>query len=379
MTLVVLILIVSGGLLFIIWFFFKEQLIDLVRWTRVAELYLVKLIYGDKVTIEVGQYGTQSVSQWLDWMIHVKSGQIRPAEIAVSTHLAVLPLRYLFAAGIAVMLIFNIFKGPGTQFRRRMGLEKLMQEQAKAFPTIQPFLKFDPRKQPIRVLGQPVPRKLPPFAEALTPEEWMAYNGVRMVGGQMDYNAAYQGLAKQLGRRWQGPLKMPKHMQGLYAAFALKFIRKRKDSDDLLNQLAMAWSPDKGFNPPAKLMKRIRQIIKDPKSGGALQKFADEHAWETTAMLRVLSRARDEGGVLAPAQFVWLRGHDRTLWYPLNNLGRKSYHAEAAGAMVHYTNELIAGQKIPTPRMDQVLKSLEDYMKTGHARTIPELETKGKK
>lgn len=379
MILIGLILFVSAGFIFIIWYFFKVQLIDFVRWVRVGELYLVKWIYGDNMALEYGNYGKQYASRWLNWMKKVEAVNITSADIAVSTVVAVMPLKKFFAVIIGFMAIFVVFKGPGTSFNRRLTLETLMKEQAKSFPTIAPFLKFDPRKQPIRVLGNAVPEKLPLFAEALSPEEWLAYSSVRMNGGQMDINAMYQGLTKQLGRRWQGPLKLPPYMQGLYAAFALKFIRKRKDSDEMLNRLALAWTPEGGFRPSVKLMKDIRRVIKDPKSGVALQKFADQHAYETTALLRCLARAREEGGVLAPAQFVWLRGVDRNLWYPLNNLGRKSYHAEAAGALVHYTNELIAGQKIPTPRFDEVIKGFEEYMKSGGARAIPELEKKGKK
>jgi intracellular multiplication protein IcmP len=119
---------------------------------------------------------------------------------------------------------------------------------------------------------------------------------------------------------------------------------------------------------------QIYKIIRDPKLGGALQKYADQHAYETTALLRCLARARQEGGVLAPASFLWLRGQDRTLWYPLNNLGRRSYHAEAVGALVHYTNELIAGQKIPTPRFEDVIKGIEAFLKSPGAKSIPPLD-----
>ena len=64
-------------------------------------------------------------------------------------------------------------------------------------------------------------------------------------------------------------------------------------------------------------------------------------------MVRALWYARSEGGVLAPAQFLWLRGHDRALWYPLNNLGRKSFHIEAMGAMCQYKAEKRVSRPIP--------------------------------
>src|SRR5690606_24894060 len=152
-------------------------------------------------------------------------------------------------------------------------------------------------KLAFRAPGQPVPAHLPLFSEALTPEEWMAYHEITIQGGRMDAGRAYQALALQLGKRWQGPQKLPIHMQGLYAAFALKHVRKRTQSDDLLNNMALAWSADGGFRPSSKLVSQIRKVIKDPKIGGALQQYADQHAYEPTALLRCLNRAREEGGV----------------------------------------------------------------------------------
>ena len=219
-----------------------------------------------------------------------------------------------------------------------------------------------------------MPAVLPLFAEALSPEEWVAYNEIQVQNNQIDANQTYQALASQLGGRWRGPLKLPIHAQGLYAAFALRHARKRKDSEELLGEMALHWTPENGLQLPSKLKSRIRKIINDPKLGGALLKHADKHAYATTALLRCLSRAREEGGVLAPASFIWLRGEDRVLWYPMNNLGRRAYHAEAVGALVHYTNELIAGQKIPTPRFDEVIKGIEETITGPSSRPIPPLD-----
>lgn len=370
---------IVGGLAWVIWHFFQVQLTWLVQQVRIGELWLIKILFGDNTTITDAEIGRQVSGTWRRWLQKTTADKISVDDIKASTMIAVLPLKLVFLAIMGVMTVFVIFRGPGTQYRRRMGLEQLMMEQAKVFPAISPFLKFDPRKLPQRSPGQPVPEQLPLFSEMLSPEEWLAYNSVRYQNGQLDYAACWRALEKQLGKRWQGPEALPIHMQGLYAVCALKLIRKRKESELLLNMLAESWSADKGFRPSAKLKSKIRTVIKNPKMGVALQKFADQHAYETTAMLRCLQRAREEGGVLAPAEFLWLRGHDRALWYPLNNLGRRSYAPEAAGALVHFTNELIAGQKIPTPRVDEVIRGLEAYLKGPSARPIPELQKKGAK
>ena len=368
---------IIGGICFAIWFFFHDQLTLLVKWIRIGEIYMVRLIYGPNFMI-ADDVQNEYMKIWINWLPKATPADFPPYLIKRSTLIAVVPLRLLFLAIMGMMTVFVIFRGPGTQYKRRMSLEMLMAEQAKSFPAIGPFLKFDPRKLPFRAPGQPVPAQLPMFSEQLSPEEWLAYHEIKWSGSQLDYNKAYQALALQLGQRWQGPDKLPIHGQCLYAACALKVVRKRKDCEEMLNMMADSWTPEKGFRPSAKLKAKVRAVIKNPKTGGVLQKFADMHAFETTALLRCLMRAREEGGVLAPAEFLWLRGHDRTLWYPLNNLGRKSYSPEAAGALVHLTNELIAGQKIPTPRFDEVIRGLETYMKSPSARAIPEIERKGK-
>lgn len=365
---------IIGGLAFIIWTVFQVQLKTLLSWIRIGEMYINTLIHGNDYIITHPELGPYPVKTWRQWLLDAVPVNTTVEEIKTATMVTVIPVRIVFVVLLGLMGLWAILYGPGTHYRRKMGLEGLMNEQAKSFPAIVPFLKFDPRQLPFRAPGQPVPAQLPLFSEALSPEEWLAYNEIEMTAGKIDVNTAWQALGKQLGRRWKGPLALPLHAQGLYAVCALKHARKRKDCETLLNAMAKSWSADKGFHLPMKIKAQIRSVLKDPKLGGALQKFADQHAYETTALLRCLSRARQEGGVLAPAEFLWLRGHDRTLWYPLNNLGRKSYHAEAAGAMVHYTNELIAGQKIPTPRFEEVIRGIETYMKSGSARPVPELD-----
>ncbi len=363
-----------------IWYFFHRELTEVMRWVRVLELYLVGFIYGSDTSMPVNYpgVGAQQVATWQKFMLKAPIDRIGLPEIHVSAEIAVVPLRWLFAGLLGAMSVFMIFFGPASHYRRRMNLQMLMEEQAKSFPTIAPFLKFDPRKCPPRAPGQPVPAELPLFAEALSPEEWLSYHQISVSGSRIDYGRAHNALVQQLGRRWEGPLKLPVYAQGLYAAFALRHVRKRKECEQLLNELALCWTPDGGIRPSGNLLSKIRKVIKDPKIGGHLQKFADQHAYETTALLRCLSRARQEGGVLAPAQFLWLRGADRNLWYPLNNLGRKSYHAEAAGAIVHYTNELIASQKIPTPRFDEIIKGIETYLKSSMVRDMPLRDDKTK-
>ncbi len=374
------------GISWLIWYYFHTQLSDALRWIRVGEMWIAKLIVGnDYMTVippnAVPEHpGLQSMTQWREFFTQADISQIGIPELKASTYIVVPVLRLPFAIIMGLMAVWAMISGPNTKYHRNLNLEGLIKEQSISFPAIAPFVKFNPSKLPYRVVGGAVPAKLPLFAEALAPEEWVAFHEIQVQNKQIDANQTYQALHKQLGNRWQGPQKLPIHAQALYAAFALRHARKRNDSEELLGNLAQHWSPEKGLRLPSRIKSQIHKIINDPKLGGALRKYADQHAYETTALLRCLNRAREEGGVLAPASFLWLRGEDRTLWYPLNNLGRRAYHAEAAGALVHYTNELIANQKIPTPRFDDVIRAIQETVTGPAARPIPPLDkSTGKK
>jgi intracellular multiplication protein IcmP len=65
-----------------------------------------------------------------------------------------------------------------------------------------------------------------------------------------------------------------------------------------------------------------------------------------------------EKGVLAPAEFLWLKSKDRTLWYALQNLGRKSFFIEGASAHYHWSIEHKVNKKIEFPVLDNLVDSL---------------------
>lgn len=369
-----LVILVFGGFAYIFWYFFHEQLTEVLRWIRFGEMWVGSLFFGDEFVVKTSDYGAQALGVWKEWLPAADIKAIGVPEILVTTEVAIAPLKNFFCVGLFLMGLIIAFIEPGKMFQRKLNLQGLIEEQAKNFPQISPFIEFNPLKMQHRVLGKPVPEKLPLFAEALSPEEWVSYNQIKYENKKLDLMKARKSFIIQLGKRWRGPEYLPIYAQGLYAAFALKSRRKRKEAEDLLSELAMSWSAQKGFRPSSSLKKKIAAVLNDPATGGDLRKFADRHAFETTALLRCLARAREEGGVMAPASFLWLRGVDRNLWYPLNNLGRKAFHPEAAGAMIHYIYEIVSGQKIPTPQVDDAIKGLEDRLKEVGSRPIPPLE-----
>jgi hypothetical protein len=82
------------------------------------------------------------------------------------------------------------------------------------------------------------------------------------------------------------------------------------------------------------------------------------------------------GGVLASAQFLWLRGVDRELWYACNNLGRRTFHSEGAGALAHFMAEDAAGKALPIPRLETALIALNQYLAANQPQIPPHADDK---
>lgn len=373
------------ALIMLFWYYYDAEVRNLVRWIRYGEMWIVKLFIdlGDMLGL-FGDEGYKVLFRGKEWLWqsgfeqvpNYQTEKLSYSHLSFFSTLAMDPLKIPFVIVLALFALWAMFKGPKTQYRENLGLEGIIRRQALVFPTITPFINFDPSTQPPRAPGTPVPAELPLFAEALGPEEWLAYEEIPIPDGEIDEAAAFKSFQKQLGKRWKGPNALEPYKQILLAAFCLKAAMKRKESDILLGRVAKCWSFKGGLqlNKDKTLLKDARAILKNKKLSETALTKCNQHAYEVTALLRAMQTAREEGGVLAPAMFVWLRGHDRELWYPLNNLGRQSFHSEALGAMSHYSAEKRTSRPIPVPKVDTAVDTIKEYMKTMVARPIPPLD-----
>lgn len=371
------------GVVFIViaalfWYFNEFKVKDAIRWARWGEMWALSWVLDDDYYVT---YNGQQVhfDTWLDGIPKIPATKLDDQTMAIIGTLAMQPIKLPLAIIVGLMGLWCMMSGPGTYNRRKLNLDGLIGHQAKVFPVIAPFVKFNPSTQPPRPPGAPVPAELPAFAEALGPEEWLAYNTIPIPDGKIDSKAAYMAFAKQLGPRWQGWEKLPPYKQVLLATMCLRAARKRVPSDIMLGALAQSWTFEKGLIIPQKLLNEARGVLKNKDLSGPTLRKANQHAFHTTALLRALATAREEGGVMAPSTFVWLRAYDRTLWYPLNNLGRQAFHMEALGAMTHYKAEKMTQRPIPRPKVEAAVGSIETYMSSDKARPIPQLDYRGSK
>lgn len=373
---------ITIGISIALWMTFKPQLLQLYIWTRQAELAVASVWTDDDYSVDIvagGQQGTLTFGQartMIDTITpkELMSENVNKWEIMSATSKATLkPFRIVFGFFMAIMIYFVWFRGPTSWFRKVFKLDDLIKNQAKTFKVIKPIVNFNPSSQPHRAPGAPVPAELPLFAEALSPEEWIAFNKIPVIDDEIDKEETQKAFEKQLMGPWKGAQSLPPYLQVLLAAFALKSARKRDEADDMLGRIAGCWDHKKGLqlSKDKTLLSKSRKTLRNKDISAKILKECNRHAYVTTAMLGALKLARSEGGVLAPAQFIWLRGHERTLWYPLNNLGRQSFHAEAMGAMSHFRAESMVQRPIPKPMVNDAVQVMEEYAKTLKENNIP--------
>ncbi len=368
------------GLSILIWYYQQDNIRNAIRYVRFLELWILHWFVDAKqiLVINKREYTFGEIYQVI---LEIPKTKLNSELMLIFRSATMHYYRWIFPPILFLMGLWALFKGPRTGYRSKMDVNALITRQARNFPIISPFVKFNPNEQPPRPPGSPVPAELPLFAEALSPEEWIAYHNIPMPDGKMDLPALERAFSKQLGARWRGWQKLAPHRQILLAAFCLKASRKRNDSDDMMSRIAKCWDEKNrlNFSKDRKLLSDARAVLRNPKLSDKVLKTCNQHGFEQTAMLRALMTARQDGGVLASSQFLWLRGYDRVLWYPLNNLGRQSFHMEAFGSMAHFKLEKIIGRPIPTPKIQDAITALVEYMESNRARPIPQLDYTGSK
>lgn len=367
-----------GAICYGLYIFFEYDIKNVIRYWRIGEIHIGILLHGKDYTV-LWRGQEWPLEYVLDHLKFYDKTSLTDDIMELAAHAALVPIKYALSAIIIMFAVWSMFYGPYTQFRAKFDLGGLIKKQSKVFPYITPFIDFDPGTQPARPPGAPVPAELPSFAEALGPEEFVSYKSLQGQDGALNYGVCNKAFVEQLGKPWRGPLKLQPHYQLLLAAFCLKAARKRNEADEMLGQIAKCWSHKKGLVIDGKIMKQARSILRNRDLVGKTLGKCNQHAFTTTAMVRALQTAREEGGVLSSSQFVWLRGYDRALWYPLNNLGRQAYHMEALGAMSHYKVEKRIGRPIPRPKVEEAIDVLQEYMKSDRARPVPNLDYSGSK
>ncbi len=210
---------------------------------------------------------------------------------------------------------------------------------------------------------------------ALTPREWLRENGVSVDGsGRLDEGACAAAFARQLGEAWTGLRGAPPLARCLATMFGLHAATSPRDkvvvshadhvqsAQHLRQQVAwiQARHPGVGLSPAVDGL--VAPMLANDDLVASIDKVASGHAWTATALVALLAHARKRSGVLASAEFQWLKSLDRTLYYVLNNAGRSAHHVEGSGAIAHFEAERVEGRRLVETRVDEAVWSVQDHL-----------------
>jgi intracellular multiplication protein IcmP len=268
----------------------------------------------------------------------------------------------------------TFLRAGNARFTRAFDLEGLMAEQARTSRGIAAFLGRKLRLVTMRA-GDPRPADA-----ALHGSDWIARYATK--DKMFDEGAARRELVRQLGGRWRLGGEAPSSVRCMLAVFALHGVQRRDEAAALLGLLSEGLTSERvpeaeakaGAGPDAPLVFDAKTIAVADRVLATMEvaswafETMERHHFTTPGLMSVLNEARLRSGVLAPAQFAFLKMADRPLWYALHGLGfeadaplahpHPSQRVEALGARAHWAAERAVETPIPTPELDMAIAAL---------------------
>lgn len=243
------------------------------------------------------------------------------------------------------------------KFRKTYSMKTLREQEQANWSAIVPVLGQD-------LVATPIDDG--PWAMALLPMEFAkkydllkkddvvldkALPGMEMTAG-LRKGEAKRLLTLQLGAYWEGFERCPAHVCALAAIFMARINRDRNAArmiTDTLNRTSINGKPE---------YKVARTTLKKYEKTPLVQEIVQSHGYILTVMASLLSEARKDG-VLASAEFLWLKVVDRRLWYMLNCVGRQVPYCEVAGPFSHWLAEKAMRRASRVPMIEEAIKGLE--------------------
>ena len=250
-------------------------------------------------------------------------------------------------------------KQPLSILKRVFTTEKLRDVESVNWPQITPVLHLNLVKEDV---------SKGPWAMALSPMEFSIKHDLLIppkrdprfpkaeLIATIDEDKARACFQHQMGPRFVSLYALPIHMKALAGIFAARLFEERAKPAQLLAQMSRT-SKDVtkiDFTGAEELLNRF-------KNEKLLKKVMGRHAYILTVMAALIEVGRSDG-VLATADFLWLKPYDRTLWYMLNNVGRQTAFSEVAGPCAHFRAEKVIGRRLNTPMIEEAVKALKIYI-----------------
>lgn len=251
---------------------------------------------------------------------------------------------------LLVLAVIAYFRHATMMFRQRHNMNSLKELEAENWPQIHPVLSLDLVKEDL---------EKGPWAMAKTPLDYCKEQQIVKTQEKdgktvwaIEKGPATRLFTMQLGPLWKDLFNLPIHVKALIVIFIARAHRERDVAKRFLSQIATSAASGKldftGVN---------EQLIHYQNSK-VLRWLRPRHAYVRTMMAGLLEIAR-ANGVLATAEFLWLKPVDRKLWYVLNSVGRQTSVIEVSGVFAHWQAEKALGRAMTTPMVKEAVKALD--------------------
>ena len=341
----------------LIWYYGQVYITKAVCWLRFYEIVAIKVAIGSWIQLSQKTAlmfhlpipDLAILNRWQEFAVNNKEPVEFNTLVAFSTYVGQY-LRYPVALILLLLIVYLYVASPTERFKNIFTTKQLRLTEQEDWPQIMPVAKLD-------LVNVNLDKE--PWAMALNPMRFCEKYGLikkeKEKNGQYNisliHGAAYRILGLQLGPRWRGYEAIPMYLQALFAVFITRIDGEKKVADKLEEQLAASASSGQlNFTG-------VKELIEKHKNNKTVQRTIAKHAYVTTVMASLLVAAR-EAGVLASAEFIWLKTLDRRMWYMLNNVGRPTAFAEISGAFAHWLAEKKLGLPLTTPMVDEAVTGL---------------------
>ncbi len=188
----------------------------------------------------------------------------------------------------------------------------------------------------------------------------------RQINAKLNHQKVHQIFILQLGAQWEGMTQLSFVAKALFAIFAARAVRDRKAADRLMWQISNS-AKEVQYKSSEQLIqqldfKGVDTLLKKYAAHPLVLQVTQQHAYVLTVMASMLVLARQDG-VLASAEFLWLKPCDRRLWFMLNCVGRQTAYTEVAGPFAHWIAERTLGAPLKVPMVETAVIALETAVK----------------
>lgn len=335
----------------------------LIIW-QVGHVYISMLVIKIKLfEVQLISLFTNNLKTEIHWLKTVNPANLKPNDLFELANITGKYLRYPIIIFLIILSLLLFFGNRVGNYRRLYSMQTLLEEEKHNWPQIIPVVNLNLINQDIEKGPWAMSMTATNFAkhhqllveepEPFNPE---TINYKRKLRYILLKDEATRVFSLQMGKYWTNADDLNVYTKALFAIFAAKANHDRSAAMDLLNQIAAS-----------ALLGRldfsgVQELLDKYKNSKLVQKVVSKHAYVLTALASLLELARRDG-VLATAEFLWLKPVDRKLWYMLNNIGRQTAFVEVAGPFSHWLAERAIGHKLLMPMVEPAVNGLEAALK----------------